>query len=34
MLPHDYVSAPACLFCAEPEKVELFEVWTDHAFTT
>ena len=32
MLPHDNVPAPACLFCAEPEKVELFEVWTDHTF--
>ena len=23
---------PPCLFCGDPERVELFEVWTDHTF--
>ena len=32
MLQHDHVPAPACLFCGDPESVELFEVWTDHSF--
>ena len=25
-------AAPACLFCGEPESVELFEIWDGHEF--
>lgn len=32
MHPADAGTAPTCLFCGEPERLELFEIWTDHSF--
>ena len=32
MEQHEHANSLACLFCGEPERLELLEIWTDHEF--